>query len=54
MAGQWTLEELHEQLARYEDALRTAGMTSSTIQTYVDRPRRFLKWLGGDYQPTKQ
>lgn len=49
--GQWTLDDLHQALDRYEQILMSSGRTPSTIQTYVDRPRRFLRWLAGDYDP---
>ncbi|WP_066065915.1 AlpA family transcriptional regulator [Frankia sp. EI5c] len=48
---QWTLDDLHQALDRYERILVSSGRTPSTIQTYVDRPRRFLRWLAGDYDP---
>jgi len=51
MAQHWSIEQLEEQLVKYESALREAGMTANTVQTYVDRPRRFLKWLIGEYVP---
>ncbi|WP_158220408.1 hypothetical protein [Kineosporia sp. A_224] len=47
----WTLDELHEELKRYEAELRATTMTDSTVQTYVDRPKRFLSWLAGEYKP---
>jgi len=50
-AEQWTLDDLHQALDRYEQLLASSGKSSSTIHTYVDRPRRFLRWLAGDYDP---
>lgn len=51
MSRQWTIEELHAELGRFEAALRAAGLTESSIHTYTDRSARFLRWLTGDYQP---
>jgi hypothetical protein len=47
----WTLEELHSKLADFEAALNDAGLSPATINTYVDRSERFLRWLNGDYRP---
>lgn len=49
----WSAEELRDQLDRYEEALRAAGKTLNTINTYVQHPERFIKWLEGKYRPTK-
>jgi predicted DNA-binding transcriptional regulator AlpA len=50
-ADQWTLDDLHQALDRYERLLGSSGKSSSTIHTSVDRPRRFLRWLAGEYDP---
>jgi predicted DNA-binding transcriptional regulator AlpA len=50
-AERWTLDDLHQALDRYEQLLVSGGKSSTTVQTYVDRPRRFLRWLAGDYDP---
>jgi hypothetical protein len=47
----WTTAELHDQLDRFEAALRSAGLAENTIRTYVDRSRYFVRWLDGDYSP---
>ena len=51
MSGSWTTESLLSELSRYEQDLKSAGMTEQTVKTYVDRARRFIRWLDGDYQP---
>ena len=48
---QWTSDELRDELERFEAELRAAGLRETSIQTYVDRTRRFLRWLDGDYTP---
>lgn len=46
----WTLDQLHQELQRFEqDALR-AGRRENSVNTYVQRSSIFLRWLGGDYQ----
>ena len=47
----WTTDELRAELLRFERELRAANLKNSSIQTYVDRSGRFLKWLDGDYHP---
>jgi hypothetical protein len=47
----WTLGELRAELARFEEELRAKGLRPSSVQTYVDRSGRFLRWLVGEYQP---
>lgn len=32
-------------LNRYEEELRAAGKTRNTVNTYVQHPERFIKWL---------
>ena len=41
----WTLEELNDELARFERALKAAGKAPDTVGTYVGRSRIFLRWL---------
>ncbi len=50
-AAQWTLDDLHQALDRYERLLGSSGKSATAVQTAVDRPRRFLRWLGGEYDP---
>lgn len=40
------------ELNRYEEELRAAGKTRNTINTYVQHPERFIKWLDR-YRPTQ-
>lgn len=47
----YTVNELHEELRRFERELRAAGLKENSVTTYIDRTSRFLKWLSGDYQP---
>jgi hypothetical protein len=49
----WTHAELRAQLAQFERDLRAAGLTESTVHTYVDRSERFLRYLVGEYRPRR-
>jgi hypothetical protein len=51
MGKAWTTAELAQELVAYEQALQAANMTDQTVHTYVDRARRFINWLDGDYDP---
>ena len=51
MARQWTAEELHDELRRFQLELEEAGLSPSSVQTYVSRSETFLRWLSGDYVP---
>lgn len=51
MADQWDLEGLRGELGRYREALVAAGKVPNTVQTYVDRADRFVRWLAGEYDP---
>ena len=53
MAKSWTIEELHEELARFERELIEAGLKPNSVHTYVDRSARFLRWLVGDFRPAQ-
>jgi hypothetical protein len=44
------LDELHQELRRFEQEAQRAGLKPASVRTYVDRSERFLRWLGGDYQ----
>lgn len=54
MADRWTVEELRAELDRYRSALVAAGKVPNTVQTYVDRADRFIRWLVGEYDPADQ
>lgn len=51
MADQWDIDGLRRELDRYRSALVAAGKVPNTIQTYVDRADRFIRWLAGEYDP---
>lgn len=50
MEQTWTISELHEELEGFERAARRAGLAESSVRTYVDRSRYFIRWLAGDFQ----
>lgn len=45
------MPELRDALAEFERDLRRAGLGENTVNTYVDRSERFLRYLTGDYRP---
>ena len=47
----YTLDELRQELLRFEAQLRSAGLRENSVQTYVGRSSTFLSWLAGDYVP---
>lgn len=47
----WTLDDLQENLKKFERELRAAGLKPNSIHTYVHRTSIFLRWLTGEYQP---
>lgn len=47
----WSMEALEQALAEYERRLVDAGKERSTVFTYVDQSRRFVRFLAGDYEP---
>ena len=47
----WTISELNESLDIYEQELRDKGLRRSSINTYVQHPERFIRWLADDYSP---
>jgi hypothetical protein len=47
----WNIAELRSELARFERELRDAGLTDSSVRTYVGRSEIFIRWLDGDYHP---
>jgi hypothetical protein len=46
---QWSIEELEQELVRFEQAARAAGLKENSVHTYVDRLARFVRWLAGDF-----
>ena len=51
MESSWTVEELRREFERFRIVLQSAGLRSSTMETYVGRSTTFVDWLAGDYQP---
>jgi hypothetical protein len=51
MEQTWTLEQLRDEVARWERELVSAGKAPSTVATYVGRTETFLRWLDGTYTP---
>lgn len=50
METSWTIQELLDELDRFEREVRAAGLAENSVRTYVDRSRIFVRWLAGDYQ----
>jgi len=46
----WSIEELEQELIRFELAARAAGLKENSVHTYVDRSARFVRWLAGDFE----
>lgn len=44
-------QSLRSALADYERDLIAAGNAPDTVHTYVDRAKRFIKYLVGSYVP---
>jgi hypothetical protein len=49
MKETWSLAELHMELDRFEEAARAAGLAETSVRTYVERSRYFVRWLAGDF-----
>ena len=47
-----TIEELRQDLRRFEDELVEANLKPSTVHTYVQRSDTLLRWLDGKYEPS--
>lgn len=47
----WTIEELFDELRRFEAELRGAGLEENTVRTYVGCSTYFVRWRDGDYEP---
>lgn len=50
METTWSIAELLDELERFEQEARAAGLRDTSVRTYVDRSRIFIRWLDGDYQ----
>lgn len=48
----WSETDLFNALDHYEAELRNSGKTRNTINTYVQHPERFIKWLVANYRET--
>lgn len=46
----WSIIELKDELERFEQEARAAGLRETSVRTYVDRSRIFVRWLAGDFQ----
>jgi hypothetical protein len=53
VATSWDIAALRAELERYKSALEAAGKVPNTVQTYVDRADRFIRWLAGEYDPVQ-
>lgn len=47
----YTLDELRQELLRFEAQLRSAGLRENSVQTYEGRSSTFLAWRAGDCVP---
>ncbi len=47
----WTTSELNTALDVYEQELRDRGLRRNTINTYVQHPERFIRWLANASTP---
>ena len=45
----WSIDELQQELLRFEREARAAGLKESSVHTYVDRSERFVRWLAGEF-----
>jgi hypothetical protein len=47
----WTDDDLTAALALYEGELVAAHLRPTSVRSFVDYGRRFLRWRVGDYRP---
>ncbi len=47
----WTVRELRDELRRFEQELRSAGLAPNSVHTYANRSEVFVRWLAGEYTP---
>lgn len=50
----WSLEGLWEEVDRFRADLLAAGLSPTSVESYVQAVRRFLRWLAGEYRPRAQ
>ncbi len=48
----WTIQQMREDLNRYETALIEANLNMKTVNADVNCTKQFLRWLEGDFIPT--
>ena len=46
----WSIVDLIDELERFEQEARAAGLKENSVRTYVDRSRNFVRWLAGEFQ----
>lgn len=46
----WSVDDRRDELERFEDEARAAGLQEASVRTDVDRSRIFLRWLADDCQ----
>jgi hypothetical protein len=51
MIDAWDQRALEQELQRYEQELKASGFAPTTLATYVENSRRFLRWWAGGYVP---
>jgi hypothetical protein len=49
--GPWDVPQLHDKLDEFEVELRDVGLKESSIRTYIDRSRFFVRWLDDHFHP---
>lgn len=54
MTKSYTTDQLRTLLDDFKKALEELGYAKASVNTYVDRARRFLSWVDGDFVPTRQ
>ena len=47
----WTIEDLRQELRRFEDELVEANLKPSSVETYIKTSGTFVRWLDGKYKP---
>ena len=47
----WDVAALHQALDDFEAELVEFRLAPTTVRTYVDRSRNFVRWLDGDFHP---
>lgn len=45
-----SIDELVQELIRFEREAKAAGLADASVHTYVDRSRRFVRWLAADFE----